>query len=345
MELIEITEKEREEYNKLVPHPLQSFEWGEFRGKTGVKVIRTGIKENNKLSQAFTVTIHKIPHTPFSIGYFPKGVFPNDRQIKTLQQIAQKNNCIFLQLEPNSIVTEKEKQKKELNTLGLTSSFHPLFTKFSFILDITPTEEDLLKNMHSKTRYNIRLAERKGVYVEEDNSEKGFQDYMKLTNETTTRQKFYAHTPTYHKKLWETLPKDTDTNHLTYHLFHARFKNEKNEIQTLTSWILFVFKDSLYYPYGASSSSHRELMASNLMAFEAIRFGKKLGLKQFDMWGALGLEPDPQDPWYGFHKFKQGYGATLTEFVGSYDLVTKPTLYTGYKVADKLRWAFLRLKK
>lgn len=344
MEVIEITEKEREAYNKLVSHPLQSFEWGEFRGKTGVTVVRIGIQEDKKLSEAFTVTIHKIPHTSFSIGYFPKGLLPTSLQIAALKQLAQKYNCIFIQLEPN-VVAEKEKQKNKLSQLDITSSFHPLFTKFSFILDITPTEEDLLKNMHSKTRYNIRLAERKGVFVEEDNSEKGFMDYMKLTQETTTRQKFYAHTPSYHKKLWETLPKDTDTNHLTYHLFHARFKNEKNEVETLTSWVLFVFHDTLYYPYGASSSSHRELMSSNLMAFEAIKFGKKLGLKKFDMWGALGPEPDPHDPWYGFHKFKQGYGATLTEFVGSYDLVIKPALYTGYKVADKLRWTLLRLKK
>src|SRR5690606_10089223 len=163
-----------------------------------------------------------------------------------------------------------------------------------------------LKNMHSKTRYNIRLAQRKGVYVEEDNSEKAFAEYMRLTQETTTRQKFYAHTPTYHKTLWKTLSNDINTKSLTYHLFHARFKDESGKTKTLVSWVLFAFKDMLYYPYGASSSEHRELMASNLIAWEAIRFGKSMQLQQFDMWGALSPDPDKKDPWYGFHRFKEG---------------------------------------
>src|SRR5437667_9040390 len=98
--------------------------------------------------------------------------------------------------------------------------------------------------------------------------------------------------------MWETLkPKKIA------HLFTAKYKG-----QVLTAWVLFVFKDTLYYPYGASSSQHREVMASNLMMWKAIRFGKKLGLKKFDMWGSLGTNPDRNDPWFGFHSFKEKYG-------------------------------------
>ena len=86
-------------------------------------------------------------------------------------------------------------------------------------------------------------------------------------------------------------------------------------------------------------------MASNLIMWEAIKFGKKNNLTMFDMWGALGEEPDPKDSWIGFHNFKKGYGSTHTEFVGSYDYVINPVLYQAYKVADKFRWAMLRLKK
>ena len=85
-------------------------------------------------------------------------------------------------------------------------------------------------------------------------------------------------------------------------------------------------------------------MASNLMMWEVIKFGKKLGLKKFDMWGALEPNPDTNDPWYGFHKFKQGYGAEHIEFIGSYDLVINPLLYQIYKVTDKLRWFILKIK-
>jgi lipid II:glycine glycyltransferase (peptidoglycan interpeptide bridge formation enzyme) len=78
--------------------------------------------------------------------------------------------------------------------------------------------------------------------------------------------------------------------------------------------------------------------------WDSIRFGKKLGLKKFDMWGALGPAPDPKDPWYGFHSFKEKYGPEHVEFIGSYDLVINPLLYQGYKLADRLRWFYLKLK-
>jgi len=321
-------------FNIHVDHPLQSLEWGEFRKKTGVKVIR----ENN-----FQLTIHKIPKLPWSIGYLPKGNLPNKKLIEDLKKIGKENNCIFIQLEPN--IPKDSNLNFQSSNLGLVPAVHPLFTKYTFVLDLTKSEEELLKAMHYKTRYNIKVAKRHGVKIIENNSDKAFEEYLKLTEETTRRQKFFAHTPEYHRLMWETLKsqksktKSQNFNKLTAHLFLAKYKNE-----ILAAWILFTFKDTLYYPYGASSSKHRETMASNLMMWEAIRFGKKLGLKKFDMWGALGPNPSSKDPWYGFHRFKQGYGAKLVEFIGSYDLVINPLLYNLYKLADKIRWLFLRLK-
>jgi lipid II:glycine glycyltransferase (peptidoglycan interpeptide bridge formation enzyme) len=81
------------------------------------------------------------------------------------------------------------------------------------------------------------------------------------------------------------------------------------------------------------------------MMWEAIKFGKKLGLKKFDMWGALSDNPDKNDSWYGFHRFKQGYGPEHVEFVGSFDLVINPMFYEIYKIIDKIRWVFLRIKR
>lgn len=331
----DITDKERNDFNKLATHPLQSFEWGEFRKKTGIKVIRKGFWENKKLTQAFQLTIHKIPKTPFNIGYLPKGALPTKELIGQLEKIGKEEKCVFIQLEPNAI-----KNKDEIN-LSLTPSAHPLFTKYTFQLDLTKSEEELLKNMHPKTRYNIKIAQKHGVAIEEETSEKAFSEYLKLTSETTSRQGFLAHTASYHKLMWETLKnKKINQDELSAHLLVAYYQNI-----ALTTWILFIFKETLYYPYGASSSKHREAMASNLMMWEAIKFGKKLGLKTFDMWGSLGENPDANDPWYGFHRFKQGYGPKLIEFVGSYDLVINPILYQAYKIADKLRIIFLSLKK
>ncbi len=338
MKTLNITEKQREDYNKLVTHPLQSYEWGEFREKTGVKVIRQGIEESGKLTQAFTLTLHPVPKTPFTIGYLPKGQSPTKEMLKALEQIGKENKCIFIQFEPN--IVQDTKFTTLSSKLGLRPSHHPLFTKYTFILDISKSEEDLLSAMHHKTRYNIRVAQRKGVEVAEESTDEAFKTYLSLTDETTNRQKFYAHTHRYHNLQWETLPHKVSTDTLSSHLLTAKYNKE-----TLAAWILFAFKDTLYYPYGASSSTHRDKMASNLIMWEAIRFGKKYGFAKFDMWGALGPDPNPSDPWYGFHRFKHNYGAKLTEYVGSYDFVLNPALYKIYQGADVVRWSLLRLKK
>lgn len=328
--------------NSLAKHPLQSYEWGQFREKTGIKVVKeSGIQ----------LTVHKIPKTPWTIGYFPKGDLPDKKMVEALRNIGKREKCVFIQLEPNIVAIENlksprpERGRREISNLGLKPSAHPLFTKYTFQLDLTKSEEELLAKMHPKTRYNIRVAQKHSIQVIEDNSDKAFKEYLRLTQETTKRQAFYAHTQRYHELMWETLKpsakdKKSTTDELTAHLLLAKYKNK-----TLAAWILFVFKDTLYYPYGASSTENKETMASNLIMWEAIRYGKNMGLKKFDMWGALGKEPDKDDPWFGFHRFKQGYCPELVEFIGSYDLVINPVIYQIYKVADKLRWIALKLKR
>lgn len=349
----DITPSEREAYNAVVNHPMQSFEWGEFREATGVKILRKGMFEKAKLIEAFQLTIHKIPHTKYTIGYLPKSGLPSKEVIAELRKIGKLYNCVYIQLEPN---VSTANHAGEIDN-DLIPSFHPLFTKYTFILDLSPSEDDLLKNMHAKTRYNIRVAQKHGVEIVEDNSLEAFEQYWQIMLETTSRQKFYAHTKRYHQLQRDVLlssnskAQSAKNNNLSYHLFLAKYKTSANSKgvnlpeQTLAAWVLFTFHDTLYYPYGSSRSVHRETMASNLLMWEAIKFGKKAGLKYFDMWGALSPEPDTNDPWYGFHRFKQGYGPQLIQFVGSYDLVINPMLYKGMQIADKLRWLYLHIKK
>jgi lipid II:glycine glycyltransferase (peptidoglycan interpeptide bridge formation enzyme) len=344
MTIKDITNSERDVYNAVVSHPLQSFEWGEFREKTGVKVIRKGVFEGEKLTAGYQLTIHKIPKTNFTIGYLPKGAMPTKKIIEELKKIGREEKCIFIQVEPN--VRQMENGKWQMENLGLCLAAHPLFTKYTFVLDITKTEDEMLQNMHPKGRYNIKVAKKHGVEVVEDNSEKAFEEYWRLTEETTKRQGFYAHTKQYHKHQWEIFAhpqmengKWKMENRLTSHIFLAKYEGK-----ILTAMLFFVFHDTLYYPYGASSNEHRNVMHSNLTMWEAIRFGKKLGLKKFDMWGAMGPDPDTKDPWFGFHNFKQKFGPEHVEFIGSYDLVINPIFYQAYKVADKLRWFLLKLR-
>jgi lipid II:glycine glycyltransferase (peptidoglycan interpeptide bridge formation enzyme) len=107
--------------------------------------------------------------------------------------------------------------------------------------------------------------------------------------------------------------------------------------------VLFKFGDTLHYY--AAHPEHREVMANNLVMWEAIKLAKKWRLAYLDMWGALGPDADPNDPWYGFHTFKSGYNPRQVEYIGTWDYVAKPFLYKIYRIGENLRWKLLRLLK
>lgn len=338
---------EKELWNEQVDHPMQAFEWGEFRQKTGVRVVRSG---------GMQITIHKIPHTPWSVGYAPKSKMPTEEMVRTLSSVVIEHNCIFIKLEPKVEAggVSQDSIKSKMSQLGFFEG-RSLFTKHNFLLDVSPSEEELLASFKQKTRYNIRVAEKRGVTVELDDSPDSFERYLELTEETTKRQGFYAHSRDYHQKMWETLNQsqvsNSNAHQLSAHLLVAKYPPSRSATEgrgngeIITTWVLFRFNDTLYYPYGASTRAHRDVMANNLVMWEAIKIAKKWGLRYLDMWGALGPDPDPKDPWYGFHTFKSGYGARQVEYVGTWDYVGRPWLYKIYTLIDKLRWSLLRFAK
>lgn len=302
-------------------HPLQSPAWGQFRKAMGIDVVQI---------HGWQLTFHKIPYTPWTIGYFPRGPLPSQEMLEKLTILGKEKNAVFIQLEPNVLLSPKF----EPLISKLLRSHHPLFSRYTFVLDLTKSEDELLREMHSKTRYNIKVAQKHDVSVKEDSSPNAFASYLELTAETTQRQKFLAHNETYHRKMWETLSKTGIAK-----LWTATYQEK-----ILAAWIIFCWKDTIYYPYGSSSREHRETMAPNLLLWEIIRWGKMEGYKKFDLWGALGPNPETNDPWYGFHRFKEGYHPELVEFIGSYDLVLQPILYKLYAIADKLRWLYLKIR-
>ena len=332
----EVDVKDKKIFNSLALHPLQSWEWGQFRQKTGIQVIRLGLYENDKLIETAQLTIHPIPFTQSTVGYLPKGSIPSEQMLMAIYKAGIQNRCIFIKLEPN--VKKSEFNHLQYTDYKLNPSPHPLFTKYTFQLDLTKSEDELLKNMHHKTRYNIKVARKNEVVVSDDNSDAAFSKYLELTSQTTKRQRFFAHTTEYHRLMWETLKPCG-----VAHLLTAVYKHE-NKSYTLVTWILFLFNEILYYPYGASSDKFRNIMTSNLMMWEAIRFGKKNGAKTFDLWGCLGPNPNPKDPWYGFHRFKQGYNPELVEYMGSFDLIINPHLYRLYNLVHSLRQVYLTIK-
>ncbi len=295
-------------------HPLQTKAWEQFRREWGNEVVRI---DNNLL------TLHKVPVLNKKLAIFEKGPTPTKNMLENLKKFGKESNLIFIKLEPN--VTKDEKLVNLLKENGAVPG-KTLFTPTTFQIDLTKSEDDLMKSFESKTRYNIRLAEKKGVTVKEDNSDIAFEKYLELTRETTARDKFFAHTEKYHRLLWETLKKAGIA-----HLLVAKYNNE-----IITTWILFAHDGFLYYPYGASTHKYKNVMANNLMMWEGILFGKKLGLKTFDLWG--------REEGKGFTKFKEGYNPKVVEFVGTWDLVIDKPMYKLYRTLEGARWYALRLK-
>lgn len=322
----------KQQINAVAPHPMQSWEWGEARKKTGISVIKIGEFDNENLVNIFQITIHPIPHTPLAVGYLPRSIFPSKEVITYLEQFGREHNLVFIKIEP--YVEKNATLDSKRLSANLVTSSHPLFPEWTQMLDISKSEETLLKEMKSKTRYNIRLAEKKGVTVKEESTNEGFEKFIQLYFETTERQKYYGHTKQYHNIIWDQLKNGTA------HILIAYYEGKP-----LSAYELFYFNKTLYYPYGGSSEEHRDVMASNLIMWEAIKLGKKLGATNFDMWGSLAPDYDPQSPWSGFTKFKEGYGTHFVEFVGSYDLVINPFFYQVYNIAHKARNTLLKLTK
>lgn len=304
----------KDDFNKKAVHPLQSWEWGEFREAWGNKVVRL---------PNFQIIFSKVPFTSLKIGTIIRGPKITKKDLGEVKEIAKKENAIFVKFEPNVLYDSKLEEK--IKNFGLVKGKR-LFTPTSFWIDLKKSEDELLKSFHPKTRYNIRLAERQGVEVAEDNSDEAFEKYLELTNETSKRQGFYAHTEKYHRLMWKFLAPSAIA-----HLLVAKYKGE-----IITTWILFAFKDFLYYPYGSSTNKYKNVMANNLMMWEAIRLGRSLGLKTFDLWG--------REEGKGFTKFKEGYNPQIIEFLGTWDLVINKPLYWLYRAAEALRWPILRLK-
>lgn len=318
----------KEKYNEVALHPLQTWEWGEARKKVGVEVVRLGEFVGNELKNVFQLTLHKLPFLNFKIAYLPRSVWPSKEVLNYLAEFAEENKLIFIKLEPYVRKGKNNTQKDN----RLIKSSHFLFPDWTQILDIQKSEEDLLKNMKSKTRYNIRLAEKKGVTVKNMTNHEGFDIFIKLYFKTTKRQGYFGHNLDYHKAIFNNLKKSVS------HLLIAFYKNIP-----VCAYQIFIFKNTGYYVYGGSSEEYKNTMAANLLMWKSIKFAKQKGAKYFDMWGSLPLNYNQKHPWAGFTRFKEGYGGEFVELVGSYDL-TKNKMYRLYSVLYKFREFYLNLR-
>ena len=144
----EVTDQERALYNSVVNHPLQSWEWGEFRKQTGTQVKRIGFYHQGKLTRGFQVTFHPIPHLNKNAGYLPKAFMPDDEQLHALKEVGKQHNALFIKLEPNvamKVGSPSAIKKSPISCAERRSPSRPLFTRYSFHLKLDKPEEELSK--------------------------------------------------------------------------------------------------------------------------------------------------------------------------------------------------------
>lgn len=305
-------------------HIVQSTEWGKFRTEYGVKSV--------KVDQVL-YTIHKIPLTNYFYAYAPR-VIPEKINYEEINKSLKENKCIAVNFDVPNVLANTPEAEKATQILEKECVLAPrnTFAKSNIILDLKQTEEQLLQNMHTKHRYNVRLAEKKGVEVRKGNSMQDLDVFFNLHESTAERQKYYTHPKNYFEKLWKRLqPLDIA------HILTAYYEDVP-----LASWMLLVYDKVIYYPYGGSSEEHKNLFGSTLVGWEAIKLGKELGCNTFDMWGASENPEDQHDPYYGFTTFKLRYGGKHVTYINSYDYVVEKNLYKLFNLANYLRWKILK---
>ncbi len=335
-----------EEWNNSIlrlpqPHVLQSWEWGAFKAKYGWTPTRVLFCEGNSPRGAALVLRRPLPHTPFGVLYVPKGPLLDFEDpelfratLAALERIAREQRAIFVKIDPDieRVNGEEPAAVHKLIERGWRPSREQIQFKNTVLLDLGPSEEELLAGMKAKTRYNIRLAIKRGLRVKEGTAE-DLSLFYEMYAETSARDGFIIRQFPYYR---DTLGAFLEAGRAQ--MFLARLGDE-----TIAGLVLFVFGARAWYFYGASRSSHRDAMPNHLLQWEAIRWAKTNGYHTYDFWGAPD-KLDEQAPMYGVYRFKEGFGGRFTQHIGAYDYVLNPALYWLYSVVRPRYLARLRAR-
>lgn len=285
---------------------LQSWIWAEFQESLGYKIHRFSGQSYAALAVELPLPMGK------KYIYCPKGPLGDALGcLPELKKLSQDSVVIFARLEP----------QKEID---LPRAAHEVQPHLVWMLDLNKTEEELLIGMKPKTRYNINLAQRKGVRVREGDRADLIQLWQMML-ETASRNKFRLYPQNYYFKMWEVLS-------ATYlKVLIAEYNG-----RPLAGMLLAIFGDSAAYLHGGSSANHKEAMAPYLLHWEAIKLAKNSGLKFYDFGGIAGTD-QTHHAWAGISRFKKGFGGFEVDSPGAFDLVFSPIWYNVYKQARLVR--------
>ncbi len=320
--------QDKEKWNSFAKNYsfLQSFEWGDLQKSLGKKFWRLAVADEDKILLLALVYKNSLP---FGLNYLysPRGPIMIEKSsevfklfLEKVKEISKEEKSIFFGIDPE---WQSDDLVKEFSFKKWIKEVQP---KDTLILDLSKDEDNLLKEMHQKTRYNIRLAEKKGVKVRFSNSKEYFEKFWQLIRETTERDKFKAHPKDYY---WQILENCKD---------HISLVLAEYEGKIIAASMVSFFGKTAIYMHGASSNEHRNLMAPHLVQWESIKKAKERGCQYYDFWG-VALTDDKNHPWAGITRFKKGFSpdTKVTSYIGIWDLVFKNFWYWLYKNYQKIR--------
>ncbi len=313
------------------PEVLQSYEWGELKGCFGWQPIRIAVEDNGTIIAGVSILKREIPYLKHCLFYAPRGPIVKYSKAEALhfllsaiEKEADKQHAVSFKIDP-AIEEDRKDVLDALHKIGFEKSSKQVQPRATILLDIRPDLETLLKSFEEKTRYNIRLSEKKGVVVREDKSEQGVAAFYQLYLETAKRDNFIIHPLRYYQKIREImLDNGLGTNFIAYH-------NDK----PVGAVIVFNFGTRLWYMYGASASEARNVMPNHLLHWEIIKWAKEKNLQTYDLWG-IPAKPHEKHPLWGVYRFKKGFKGKTVKYIGAYDFPYSHILYHGLELGLKL---------
>ncbi|MBN2854223.1 peptidoglycan bridge formation glycyltransferase FemA/FemB family protein [Patescibacteria group bacterium] len=294
------------------------------------KIVKNGGEETARLEQVlliskkiyFPLLLSKLKFfSNLNYQYSPRGpIISRAEDFWSLaEKIREKFKPIFFRFEPElelmkNLTSNKYKLKKTID----------LQPRQTLLIDLSLSEEEILKAMSQKTRYNIRLAAKKGIEIVEAGSEleKEFKEFWRLMKLTSNRDGFKIHSEAHYRNL-------LTSSEGIIKLFFAEFEGQK-----IATGLFAFYGDKVIYLHGASDNEFRNLMAPYLLQFEIIKKAKADGFKFYDFYGI------DAEKWPGVTRFKKGFAGFVYNYAGTYDLIFRPWLYFFYNLLRRLRRSF-----
>jgi peptidoglycan pentaglycine glycine transferase (the first glycine) len=304
---------------------LQSPAWAEFQKKLGNSVKILGWFDNEKLLGIATLIKSNLPFN-YWYWFVPKGPQFADscsenfkiQALTALYNFLKTDDPIFYRLEPDI-------------KPAFTDKVQPVNPPSTSVVNLTAPWEVLVTKMHEKTRYNARLAERKGLKFRWGGLE-DFGIFWTLLEATAERENFRTHISKHYRsmlELWGMEPLNTPK-------LASRFGLVEFNGQLLAASLILICNNQATYLHGASSREYHELMAPYLLHGEAMRQLQQAGCQSYDMWGVQPKDGSLKN-WAGFTRFKLGWGGEYFEAPGTFDYPINKMLYYIYSLARKFR--------